>query len=129
MYTHAGSTGVSYIHIRSHGQPTPTYLNCSVKGRVDGQLYVDVRYFLTLAGAILCDLSIGIGLLYVCIKSDPCCFQVLYSVGDSYCWSCWMDFLWEHLPERSIFNVVKRSIKMQPPHNDYVSSYSWGHRR
>ena len=38
-------------------------------------------YFLTLAGTILCGLSIGIGLLYLCIKSDPCCFRVLY-LGD-----------------------------------------------
>ena len=79
VYTHAGGAGVSYIHIRS--QPTPTYLNCSVEGWVGGQLYVDVPYFLTLAGAILCGLSIGVGLLYVCIKSDPCCFRVLY-LGD-----------------------------------------------
>ena len=73
-----GSAGVSYIFI---SQPTPTFLNCSVEGRVGGQIYVDVPYFLTLAGAILCGLSIGIGLLYICIKSDPCCFRILY-LGD-----------------------------------------------
>ena len=75
LCVHPGSAGVSYIHI---SQPTPTYLNCSVEGLVGGQLYVDVPYFLALAGAILCGLSIGIGLLYKCIKSDPCCFRVLY---------------------------------------------------
>lgn len=69
--SHAGSAGVSFIFV---SQTTPSYLNCTILGRVGGSnFFVVVPYFLTLAGSILGTLAINIAFIYCCLKCAACC--------------------------------------------------------
>ena len=63
---YVGGTAVAYIHI-PNSQPL-FHFNCSISGWVGGDLYVDVSYFLLLAGSILIELAIAIGIFYCTIK-------------------------------------------------------------